>query len=206
VPPYHWESIGAVPDTETVSALGSFGGNDVFVGTGQGGMYRLDVASGNVTKLTVSLPKPSPSTVMQGGKFSRIVGFGGASMFATLIGASQAKLDGSTLLGTPIVQGYVMRLDGETWTTTAGTGLPNEYLYGFVAVAAPGTRVPRALLAATDDAVYISREEGETWQRASSGLPRRAHCGDLRFVIDSLGRMDVFLGTFGWSVWVAELN
>jgi hypothetical protein len=108
---------------------------------------------------------------------------------------SEVKLaGGSPPLGTPAVQGYVLRLDANTWKPTAGTGLPNEYVYGFVAISAQGTEIPHGLMAATDDAVYLSRDEGQTWQRASSGLPRRAHCGDLRFVVDSLGGQPLNVG------------
>ena len=204
VPPYEWRLLGSLPSEQTVSALASFSGVPVLVGTAQGKMYRVDPGSGAVTEQTVTLPKPTPSTKMSGGAFTRIVGFNGASIFAALLGASEVKADGSPKLGTPAVQTYVMRLDGDIWSPTAGAGLPNELLYGLVAVVAPNTRVPRALLAATDDAVYISRENADTWQRASMGLPRRAHCGDLRFVIDSMGSTAVYLGTFGRSLWIAE--
>jgi hypothetical protein len=127
-------------------------------------------------------------------------------MFAVLLGASETKLDGSALLGSPAVQGYILRLSGGAWTPTGGAGLPNEFLYGFVAVAAPNTEIPHGLLAATDAAVYISRDDGENWRRASMGLPRRPHCADLRFAILPVGGATLVLGTFGRSMWVAELG
>lgn len=203
VPPYEWRLIASLPPGQTISAFASFGGNPVIVGTGQGKMFAVNPADGTVTEQKVTLPKPSPSTKMSSGTFTRIVGFNGASLFAALIGATEVKTDG-TSVGSPVVQTYIMKLDGDSWTPTAGFGLPNELLYGLVAVVAPNTQVPRALLAATDDAVYISRENADTWQRASIGLPRRPHCGDLRFVIDSMGTMKVYLGTFGRSLWIAE--
>ncbi|HEV8334622.1 MAG TPA: hypothetical protein VGQ22_24585 [Steroidobacteraceae bacterium] len=208
MPLYHWDLIATLPDGARIGALGSFSGENVFIGTGsgQGKMYVLDVATGGLVEEAVQLPKPSPSTQMKGGSFLRIVGFSESSMFALLLGATEVKLaDGSPPLGTPAVQGYVLRLDANTWKPTAGAGLPNEYVYGFVAISAPNTEIPHGLMAATDDAVYLSRDEGETWQRASSGLPRRAHCGDLRFVIDSFGTQNIYLGTFGRSMWVARL-
>jgi hypothetical protein len=204
-PPYHWELIGSLPVSETVGALGSFHGERVFAGTQQGKMYVIDVATGSVIQQRVALPQPSPSTQMKGGNFLRIVGFDESEMFATLLGAAEVKITGLPSLGTPAVQGYVMRLDGNTWNVTAGAGLPNEYLYGFVAVANPNTRIEHGLMVSTDDAVYISSDDGQTWKRASSGLPRRSHCGDLRFVIDRLGRANIYLGTFGRSVWIAPL-
>lgn len=205
-PPYHWELIGTLPVGQTVSALGSFHGEKVFAGTQQGKMYVIDVATGSVIEQKVALPQPSPSTQMKGGTFLRIVGFDETKMFATLLGATEVKITGLPMLGTPAVQGYVLRLNGDTWNITAGAGLPNEYLYGFVAVSKPNTRIEHGLMASTDDAVYISRDDGQTWQRASSGLPRRPHCGDLRFVIDNLDVANIYLGTFGRSLWIAPLE
>ena len=63
----------------------------------------------------------------------------------------------------------------------------------------------RALVVSTDDKVYISRDDGQNWQPAALGLPRRPHCGDLRFVRDEEGGANLYLGTYGRSVWVAEL-
>ncbi len=206
VPPYHWELIGMIPAGQTISALGSFLGDRVFAGTGAGKMYVVDVATGSAVEQKVSLPKPSPSTKMQGGAFTRIVGFSDTAMFALLLGATEAKLNGTPPLGTPAVQGYVLRLDGDAWKPTPGAGLPNEILYGMVAIAAPNTRITHGLMVAADDAVYLSRDDGKTWLRASLGLPRRPHCGDLRFVIDRLGGANIFLGTFGRSVWTAPLG
>ncbi len=85
-----------------------------------------------------------------------------------------------------------MRRDSGVWNPTPSVGLPNEYLYGFVAISALYTRIPRGLMASTDDAVYLSRDDGNIWSRASSGLPRRAHCGDLRYVERRLGVFLVF--------------
>lgn len=216
-PVYHWEEIGTLPVGEWVSALGSFHGEKVFAGTeGQGNMYVIDVATKSVIKQTVALPKPSPSTQMKGGTFLRIVGFvDETKLFATLLGATEVDIStGAPVLGTPAVQGYVLRLDGDTWNVTAGAGLPNELLYGFVAVNAPGTRIEHGLLVSTDDAVYISRDEGQNWRRASSGLPRRPHCGDLRSVVHSGPADDpepgdpayIYLGTFGRSLWIVTLS
>jgi hypothetical protein len=205
-PPYHWESVGAVPVGEMIGALGSFGGERVFAGTRQGKMYVIDVATGSAVEQKVLLPQPSPSTKMQGGNFLRIVGFNDNAVFALLLGASEVGSPWSPPVFKPAVQGYLLQLDGDTWNPTAGAGLPNEYLYGMVAIAAPGTRIERGLMVTTDDAVYLSRDDGKTWHRASSGLPRRPHCGDLRFVIDNSNNRNIYLGTFGRSVWIATLN
>jgi hypothetical protein len=205
VPPYEWQQLGALPAGQAVAGLASFSGDVILAGTAQGKIYALDTNTGNVVEQPMKLPKPSPSTRMAGGSIPRIVALDAGSFFAVLLGATETKADGTPPLGTPAVQAYVLQLEGSTWSPTIGAGLPNEFLYGFVAVTAPNTEVPRGLLAATDDAVYISRDDGKSWLRASMGLPRRPHCGDLRFAIDSLGGANIMLGTFGRSVWLANL-
>jgi hypothetical protein len=205
VPPYQWQQIGTLPTGQAVAGLASISGDLVFAGTAQGKIYVFDTNTGSVVEQPVKLPKPSPSTRMKGGSIPRIVALDAVSMFAVLLGATETKADGSAPFGTPAVQTYVLQLNNGSWSPTVGAGLPNEFLYGFVAVAAPNTEVPRGLLAATDDAVFISRDDGKSWQRASMGLPRRPHCSDLRFAIDSLGVTNIMLGTFGRSVWLANL-
>ena len=204
-PPYEWQLIGSLPSDQPVSALASFDGNRVFAGTGKGKMYALDPGTGAVTEQGIKLPQPSPSSQMAGGAVTRIAGFDAGAMFAVLLGATEMPIGGAALLGAAAVQGYVLRLDDGSWTPAAGTGLPNEYLYGFCTVAAPNTEIVRGLMAATDDAVYLSRDDGASWRRASLGLPRRPHCADLRFVMDRAGDAHIVLGTFGRSMWIAPL-
>jgi hypothetical protein len=206
VPPYQWQQIGAIPSNETISALASVSGDRVLVGTGQGKIYAFDTATGASTGQSIKLPKPSPSTHMAGGALLRIVSFDSDSIFAVLLGATETRDDGTQFLGSPAVQRYILRLSGNDWKPTASVGLPNELIYGFVAVDAPNTEVLRGLLAATDDAVYISRDDGQNWRRASQGLPVRPHCGDLRFALDRLGEANIVLGTFGRSMWTAHLG
>jgi outer membrane protein assembly factor BamB len=193
VPPYQWQQIGAIHSNETISALASVSGDRVLVGTGQGKIYAFDTATGASTGQSIKLPKPSPSTHMAGGALLRIVSFDSGSIFAVLLGATETRDDGTQFLGSPAVQRYIL-------------GLPNELIYGFVAVDAPNTEVLRGLLAATDDAVYISRDDGQNWRRASQGLPVRPHCSDLRFALDRLGEANIVLGTFGRSMWMAHLG
>jgi hypothetical protein len=97
-----------------------------------------------------------------------------------------------------------MRLDGLKWVPTPGTGLSGEALYALEAVAVPGSRMPRALVVATDDRVFISRDDGGSWQQASQGLPRNPHCSDLRFAPVGTDAGNLYLSTYGRSVWVAE--
>ena len=211
-PRYRWELIGALAATETVYSLASYDGTEVIAGTGAGKIYAIDAATGTVVQQTVKLPKPSPKTQMQGGSITRIVAFNKGAMFAALLGAAETRIASPGALGldvfllNPLVQTYVIRRDGDVWSVTTGTGLPNEYLYGMVAVAAAETRMAHGLLVATDDAVYTSRDDGGSWLRATTGLPRRPHCADLRFASRGAHGPAIFLSTFGRSVWVAHLG
>jgi hypothetical protein len=94
--------------------------------------------------------------------------------------------------------------DGQTWTTQGiGIGLPNEFYYGMVA---DYTTIPPVLYLSTDDQVYRSVDSGQNWQSVSAGLPKRAHCGDLRIGFDPDGARYLYLGTWGRSMWRARLD
>ena len=214
-PRYHWELLATLPlaDKVSVSGLGSFHGGTIFAGTGDGRMFAVDSAQKTFLELPVLLPKPSPKSQMKGGAFCRIVAFSEWEVFATLVGATEEDLTPSNPAitplvkpKTPLVMSYVMRLDVLKWVTTPGTGLPNKALYALEAVTLESTHMPRSLFVATDDRVYVSRNDGATWQQASQGLPRCPHCSDLRFVQIDSGVGKLFLSTYGRSVWVAQIS
>jgi hypothetical protein len=204
-PKYRFDCLGAVPLAEYVMALASFQGDRVFAGTSAGNIYSLDTASRTVANQPIKLPKPSASTRMQGGWIPRIVGFDDSRMFAALVSAVEAKI--ITLLPpllNPLSQTYVLAFDGAGWSNSPSIGLPNEFIYAMLAVAVPQTRLEHGLLVATDGAVYVSRDDAQTWQPASAGLPRRPHCADLRFVSRAEGGT-IYLSTYGRSLWTASV-
>ena len=210
-PRYHWELLATLPADVRAGALGSFHGGTVFAGTWDDGrMFAIDTRQGSALELPVVLPKPSPGTRMQGGSFFRIVAFSESEVFATLVGATEKVLSPvPKVLASPkalVTQSYVMRLEGLKFVPTPGVGLPNEPMFGLEAVAIPNSRVPRALFVSTDDRVYISRDDGGSWQRASQGLPRRPHCADIRVAVGPREEANLFLSTYGRSVWVARLR
>jgi hypothetical protein len=206
---YYWEPLATLPGDASVGALCSFDGRTVYAGThNDGRMFAIDTANKSSTEQPVVLPKPHPNTTMGDGSFIRIVAFDEKDVFAILDGAAERPINplfpppGGT---TPSSRSYVVRLAAGQWENTLSAGLPGHQMYGAVAVQAARSRVQRGLLVSTDDAVYISRDDGASWQRASRGLPRRAHCADLRFAPDSGGHGKLYLGTYGRSVWVAPL-
>ncbi|MCX5545579.1 hypothetical protein M3A49_40210 [Paraburkholderia sp. CNPSo 3076] len=197
---HYWNVLATLPVGVVAGAFASFDGVSVFVGTwNDGRMFQVDSAQGTVVELPVVLPQPSPGNPMTGGSVIRIVAFSDAVLFAILDGAS-AKLNPA------VTANYILQLDSANarWVPTPGAGLPNEPLFGLETVEVPRSRVPHALFVCTDDQVYISRDDGQTWQGASLNLPSRPHCGDLRFCVGPNGGV-LYLGTFGRSMWQAPI-
>ncbi|MEV0116622.1 hypothetical protein AB0H77_25825 [Streptomyces sp. NPDC050844] len=61
----------------------------------------------------------------------------------------------------------------------------------------------------TDNHVYGSADNGDTWHVASDGLPTRSHPTDLRYVPGAeAGRLAgwPYLATYGRSVWQAAMG
>jgi hypothetical protein len=203
-PRYHWELLAMLPPGVEVSAVCSYRGGTVFAGTsGTGRMFSVDTRQGSVLELQVQLPKTAPGVIMGGGSFIRMAAFSESDVFAILVGASEQ--------GLPVGQvaksaSYVVRYENLRWLPTLSAGLPDEFMYGLAAVPPAERGAPRALVVSTDGAVYLSRDDGNTWARASAGLPRRPHCGELRAVAIPGKKIDLYLGTYGRSVFRARFG
>ena len=166
-------------------------------------MFAIDTKQGTALQLPVELPKPAPGRRMGGGTFLRITAFSESEVFAILVGTVEQGVP----TGSPAaVASYVVRLDTLKFAPVAGIGLPNRYLYGLATVPSPDNGVNRALVVSTDDSVYVSRDDGTSWVRAHTGLPRRPHCGELRTVVDEEHRINIYLGTYGRSVWTSRFG
>jgi hypothetical protein len=94
-----------------------------------------------------------------------------------------------------LVGDQILYFDGTTWANTTGFGWT-----AFVADAESGR-----IFASTDADVFVSNDAGRTWLDASAGLPARPHCNDLRIASDGQGGRDLYLGTWGRSVWRATI-
>jgi len=89
----------------------------------------------------------------------------------------------------------ILYFNGLFWATTTGSGW-TIFTYD---------RSTGRLFGATDADVFVSDDHGRTWVDASAGLPARPHCADLRIAADGNGGFDLYLSTYGRSVWRATI-
>ena len=94
--------------------------------------------------------------------------------------------------------GRILRYDGTKWTETKGSA--------FLIFEADPRQGSRRLFAATENSVQVSTNDGDSWADASSGLPASPHCNDLRIASDGQGGHDLYLATYGRSVWKAKAD
>lgn len=185
---YHWVLLGRLPGAVVATAVASYDGHTCIVAAGNR-IFALDSKNGSAFEFAVDLPKPASNVSQTGGQIARI------AMLGQDVGFAMLNLSDKTNC-------YILRLDGLRWVLPLSSGLPtNSLFHGLDGIR---FRNRSAVFAATDDRVYLSEDSGEHWVQASQGLPRIPHCADLR-----TGRINddafVFLGTYGRSLWRAEL-
>jgi hypothetical protein len=178
--------VGKFSKDERVTAVGSATGRRIWWATRRDGtkesvLYTTALSDGKVSVLSTGLDREL--------QINHIVPVSDRQLYLT---ASRTDI-------APRGNGTVMRSDdgGAHWATAA-SGLPNEVFY---AMECDVHSLPAAIYVATDDQVYASIDEGLSWKSMSTGLPRRPHCADLR-----IGTSDLYLSTFGASVWRMNLR
>jgi hypothetical protein len=178
----HWEWIGILGGSENVSAVSSFDGTMVYVGTDQGNIYQLTqpYALGTELQLTMNLP-----TFVTTGPINTLKAFGGERAFA------------GTGLGDG--HGYVLTFGGVAWDFVGG-GLPSDL--PFVGLDGPD---PRTILAMNIKQVFVTHDLGASWSTASDGLPTAVQGDELHYVTQRNGTKYVYLSTYGWSIWRTQL-
>jgi hypothetical protein len=187
----HWEQLGVIPigtTKEPISALGSLDGNVVFVGTQGGRLFALPAASGFAP---VQLPTPiaNPQTADPAAQIARIV-LSATTLFLTF-----------NRQGFGQILRYARRSDVGNMQFEVLDGIlqGNRNYYGL-------EWGDGNLYAATDKRVFISSDNGGTWQDASQGLPARPHCSDLRYILTQDGTPALYLSTAGRSLWKADFT
>lgn len=188
---HHWERLGGVASDVGMSAIASHDGVSVLIGSLDARFFLLDSATGNLQPMPVNWPSSPAGNLAVKGFIRRIVTLNGADGYA---------------IASPAARGVfpVLRREGAGWVPARADGLPPDApLYGLEAVVDGNGQA--VLFVATDDNVFLSEDRGDRWVPASAGLPRRAHCGELR-----AGRFDgstwLVMSTFGRSVWKANLG
>jgi len=172
-------TIGAV-----VSAITSIDGSTLLIGTEtklgsrQGRIFSFSSASGTATEHT--LP----------------AGRGSVKRLETFTPPVYHSL-GSTIgiQAFALVGNRILRFDRTVWAATSST-------WSTFTVDSQSSR----LFAANDSDVFVSHDLGMTWVDASRGLPVRPHCSDLRIAADPSGGRDLWLATYGRSVWRATIS
>jgi hypothetical protein len=150
-------------------------------------MFALNTRTSSIQEIFVENPEPDKT-----GSVSKIVALDDARAYA-IYNASR---------------GYVLQFQGG-WLPLGGDaevprglGLPNE---GLTALEVDRSISPPTLFVASDRHPYISRDGGDTWKLATKGLPQNPHCTDLRLAAESTGARSLYLGTYGRSVWRANI-
>ncbi len=181
-----------------ISAVASLDGGTIYVGTNGGRLIVFEQATRLAREITVPLrtnPWGDTNSVV-----NRIVVANNKLAFATYnIGRSSRP--GASYSG--VKEGYVLRILPPHAEVLKA--LPVDGYYGIEVAREPEHVV---LYAATDSDVYVSRDDneslGDSWLRASQGLPKRPHCGDLSYVEQPNGERWLYLSTFGRSFWRAQ--
>ena len=159
-----------------VTAIASLDGASLLVGNDAGRIVSLDSASGAVSHY--ALPDQADGIVYR------------IEIFPAPIAAGSLPDNAFALVG-----GRILYFNGLFWSTTTGTDW-QTFAYDLLA---------GRLFAATDGDVFVSNDRGRTWLDASIGLPARPHCSDLRIAANGKGGRDLYLATYGHSVWRATI-
>jgi hypothetical protein len=171
----HWSLIA--PVNKNITSLASGNGNQVVIGTDQGRILACVTATGTIT--------PMPMT-------QNVNGLSGS--------IDRLLVQNDTLMFALHSAGFILKYDGSAWDILPG--VPRQQ---YVAIETDWTVDPKVLYLATDRTVVSSADDGQTWTTETQGLPAHPHCADLRFVIQPDENKYLYLGTFGRSLWRAQI-
>jgi hypothetical protein len=178
---HHWEPLGNIGLTpnDFITAIASFDGRAVFIGSDAGRMFWLhpadgaqaDVSPGGVGRVTRILVNASAGPALRG--FSRA-----DNTVLQLIGASADGPAGN-------------------WAVLGPVNAAGDTVFD---IAVDWSAEPPRVFAATDARVFTTLD-GRHWDSVSQGLPEDPHCAGLQVAGDY-----VFLSTFGRSMWRLPLD
>ena len=194
-----WQFIGILPPFagNNVTAVSSLHGDIIWIGTGDGRIFSMGAkippgANFGSTPFEFATPRNSDP-----GEVDRFVIMSDALGYAIY-----NRKSGS---------GALLQLNFFSWdplgansNVAKGDGLPTDE-GPFYALATDRDANPHTLFLATDNRVYVSRDDANSRQLGTYGLPTRPHCADLRVDPGDSKTRFVYLSTFGRSVWRAPL-
>ena len=215
--PLYWQAVGSINSSESgdsISALAPMtDGSQVLVATTRGlaGILQLTLTP---TGPVIAAAIPLNVGLAPAGVVTRIVFAAPDVAYAAYNWANG---------------GIILKYEGLSWTPTAGQPPVGNYfndgIYGLavnngltIRGFGLGASTPPLIFVGANDAVYVSRDLGATWQNASWGLPACPQGADIQcadapvgnsydFTGDPIGPfagLVVYLGTWGRSVWMAS--
>jgi hypothetical protein len=178
---------GNTATDDAITSISSLRGDQVFVGTRKGRIFSF---------APFQIPFELTVTPVDKGPIHDIVTVHDSLAFALFDSASNVILQSNFFNWDPL---------GSNGNVAAGQGLPTDNST-FTALTVDRAANPPTLYAATDNAVYVSRDEASTWILATKGLPRRPHGVGLALGAPRGGARYLYLATYGRSVWQARVS
>jgi hypothetical protein len=170
---------------DAVSTIGCDNGSTAYVGTNQGRIYVLDIASAVNTPPGTQAKMGIGPTGWPAGPVQQFSSLPGGSVFARYLNA-------------------ILRLGLAGWEQLGtNSGLPNDEgsFYGMAVDSMTDT-----LFIATDFGVWASCDLGDHWLSVSRGLPRHVQSRKLGYARDATGARYLYLTTWGRSAYRSRLS
>ena len=188
-----WDRLATLP-AGNIWSLAAADEASIYVGTQPPHVYRLELSEAGWTPAELAGLQPlNPGQEDPGATVTRLVPLADGSLLAAY---NASPYTAGATAGQ--ILHYVPATGAWTPITGPGTGLDHEPIFGLDA------DLWGTLYAATDDRVLVAAGPGKPWQDMSTGLPRRAHLGHLRFTSYPGGGIDLFVSTWGRSLWTAS--
>jgi hypothetical protein len=170
----------------TITAVASYDGHTILVGTSDGSIYLIDSATGTVTG------EPTSFGGWEGHRITRLIWPSPAHRYGTV--DNNIVVRWSSIL--EISFGH-----RGLWVLTTGVLTSGATGITWSTLETGGA----ALFACTDFGVEVSMDEGSSWTDVSDSLPSRPFCRDICVGLSAAGHPALFVATYGWSAFVTEL-
>jgi hypothetical protein len=190
----HWTTLGKghCGLTEHAMSVGSADGTQVWIGTGQGRILRYNI-TGIHPDVWLTWEDMTPALNTE--PIWQFALNGDLKNYAISSGNSIFR------------EFSKPEVPGREWRKIPGPPTSDNY----TAIATDWTTNPKVLYVATNNHVYVSRDEAATWQEISgttTGLPAVPNITSLEFLVQGSGtaqKKRLFMGTYGWGLYLTDL-